>query len=324
MKFAALKDEYSRLWASMYVHTKWRPAVDASARKILSNKERYQAVAAMTRVPWFVIGLMHQMESGCNFGCHLHNGDPLARRTVQVPKGRPLAGLGPFKWETSACDALLMKGLEQIGDWPIERICYELERFNGWGYRKYHPTTLSPYLWSGTAHYARGKYIADGKWSSSAVSGQTGAMPLLKKLTELDPSILGGAPAPAADPEVAEPPVSETVTAPLPLPATVPEVSAPGPVESTPDTSKKATEKRVPWWAKILGWFGIGATAAETAPLPSPPDLSPLTAWQSVGDTAGATASWAMSKPLLLILVVGWISAMIFLPKIAERFGWAR
>jgi hypothetical protein len=80
---------------------------------------------------------------------------------------------------------LRLKRLDKITDWSGERIAYELERFNGWGYRLHHPTTLSPYLWSGSQHYARGKYIADGVWSSTSVSQQIGAMVVLQQLAML-------------------------------------------------------------------------------------------------------------------------------------------
>ena len=40
----------------------------------------------------------------------------------------------------------------------------------------------SPYLWSFSNHYARGKYVADGHFSATAVSQQCGAALLLKRL----------------------------------------------------------------------------------------------------------------------------------------------
>ena len=98
MKFEKLKGEYTQLWASMMTRTSFKPAVEASASKIIANKERYQSVSEMTKVPWYVIGLIHQMEGGCSFGSHLHNGDSLARRTVHVPANRPTTGYGPFRW----------------------------------------------------------------------------------------------------------------------------------------------------------------------------------------------------------------------------------
>jgi lysozyme family protein len=189
ISFEALKSEYADLWASMEIRGSKAADINATAGKILEKKTRYKAVEAVTNVPWYVVGIIHAMESGCNFATHLHNGDSLSRRTWQVPAGRPRAGSPPFQWKDSACDALLMKGLEKITEWSIERICFELERYNGHGYRLYHPNVLSPYLWSGTNHYARGKYVADGKWSGTAVSGQSGALGILKRLMELDPEV---------------------------------------------------------------------------------------------------------------------------------------
>lgn len=187
--FAQLTDEYSRLWASMVVRENWKAAADKSAKKILSYKNKYLEVQKSTNVPWYWIGCVHQLEGSCNFGTHLHNGDSLKARTRQVPAGRPIKGNPPFTWEESADDALRMKGLHEIKTWSIERMCFEWERYNGWGYRRFHPSTLSPYLWSGSQHYKSGKYVADGKWSSFAISQQIGTCVLLKSLCALDTEI---------------------------------------------------------------------------------------------------------------------------------------
>lgn len=189
MKYEDLKSEYTHLWQTMSIRPSKLKVVKGSAQRILDNKDRYQAIEAITGVPWFFVGVVHKMECNCNFSLHLHNGDSLTRRTRRVPSGRPKDGKPPFTWEVSAADALNMKKLSGIADWSVERICYQLEAYNGWGYRKYHPSTLSPYLWSFTDHYRAGKYVSDGKWSSTAVSAQSGAMALLKCLVTLDKSI---------------------------------------------------------------------------------------------------------------------------------------
>lgn len=189
MRYDDLAGEYRRLWDSMQLTKRMESAGRHTAQKIFSGKERYQKIEAATGVPWYVVGAVHAMESGCRWNCHLHNGDPLSRRTYHVPAGRPLTGKPPFTWEESATDAIMQKNWHQIDAWPIERVLFELERYNGWGYRRYHASVLSPYLWSGTTHYSRGKYVADGKWSSSAVSGQSGAAMLLKRVAELDSSV---------------------------------------------------------------------------------------------------------------------------------------
>ncbi|WP_238121974.1 MULTISPECIES: peptidoglycan-binding protein [unclassified Xanthobacter] len=184
--FSSLWPEYARLWINMTVRPDKAARVDAVARKIAKNKSRYATVAAATGVPWYVVGIIHAMEAGLDFGTHLHNGDPLSARTKQVPRGRPVSGAPPFSWEVSAIDAIDYDGLDEVTNWSVERIAYELEGYNGWGYRLYHSSVLSPYLWSYSNHYAHGKYAADGAWDSNLVSGQAGAMVLLARLMELD------------------------------------------------------------------------------------------------------------------------------------------
>ena len=182
--YESLRDEYADLWSEMQIRDSKAKALEAGVKLIQRGKSAYQAVERETGVPWFVVGLIHKMESNCNMKRHLHNGDSLKKRTWRVPAGRPRRGSPPFDWYESAIDALKMKGYHKISEWPVERVCWALERYNGWGYRKYHGTVLSPYLWSYSTHYRRGKYVADGKWSSSAVSGQAGAMPLLALLAK--------------------------------------------------------------------------------------------------------------------------------------------
>ncbi|MFG1454464.1 peptidoglycan-binding protein, partial [Xanthobacter sp. V2C-8] len=90
--------------------------------------------------------------------------------------------------------------------WSIPRCLFEGERFNGFGYRM--RGVPSAYLWSGSNQYARGKYVADGVWSSTAVDQQMGIAPLMVRLMQLDPSVSFGAPGSVAqaapDPESAE------------------------------------------------------------------------------------------------------------------------
>ncbi len=97
------------------------------------------------------------MEASQNFTRHLHNGDPLTARTRQVPAGRPRTGNPPFTWEASATDALTLDGFNSWTDWTVAGALFKLERFNGSGYRLYHPQVKSPYLWSFSNHYTEGQ-----------------------------------------------------------------------------------------------------------------------------------------------------------------------
>lgn len=125
--------------------------------KIESHRNRYEAVGEPLQIPWWLIAVIHNMEASLSFKAHLHNGDPLSRRTVNEPAGRPKEGHPPFSWEVSATDALTYDRIDQWQDWSLPAVLYKLEGYNGWGYRRYHPEVLSPCLWSGSNHYRSGK-----------------------------------------------------------------------------------------------------------------------------------------------------------------------
>ncbi len=156
--------------------------VDAIAARILANRPRYEAVARQTGVPWHVIAGLHNMEAGGSFAKHLHEGSPLTGRTRYIPKGRPRHGKPPFTWEASAIDALRYDRMDAVRWSALDATLHACERYNGTGYLRHHPQVPTPYLWSHTTLYTRGKYVADGKWSSTAVSAQTGIAAIWKRL----------------------------------------------------------------------------------------------------------------------------------------------
>lgn len=178
---------YANLWARAKVLPEWAARVRAAADKVRAGRQRYEAVQAATGVPWQWIGTIHHLESNCSFRTHLHNGDPLTRRTTQIPAGRPKAAPKNgrvYTWEESALDALTIKGLPQVKTWSAARMGYEAERYNGWGYLLHGVN--SAYLWSGTTLQQAGKYIADGVWSATARSKQVGVVAILRLLLEED------------------------------------------------------------------------------------------------------------------------------------------
>lgn len=173
---------YRKLWGEMTVNASHADDARKAAATIVTGRDKYRAVEAATGVPWWWIGIAHQMEGGCNFKTHLHNGDSLARRTVQRPAGRPADGNPPFTWEASAQDALRLKELHKERDWSISKALYNLERYNGFGY--VGRGINSPYIWSFSNLYRAGKYVRDGVWNSTAVSGQCGAAVILRTLID--------------------------------------------------------------------------------------------------------------------------------------------
>lgn len=185
-RFSELKAEYEDLWASITIRPEREDDVHAIVDRILLQRDRYTAVERDTGVPWRVVACIHSMESSLSFFGHLHNGDPLTARTVHVPAGRPRTGRPPFTWEESAIDALRMKETDQVSTFTIPESLWYLERYNGFGYRgggrNTTPPMRSPYLWSFTTHYVKGKYVADGHFDPHAISRQAGAAALLYQL----------------------------------------------------------------------------------------------------------------------------------------------
>ena len=81
--------------ANRWAHAKiTRGGFDAVAKKLVANKARYQAVEALTGVPWFVIAVIHNRESGADFDGVLHNGENIIgtkrkRWTIGLSRGLP-------------------------------------------------------------------------------------------------------------------------------------------------------------------------------------------------------------------------------------------
>jgi lysozyme family protein len=181
--YASLKSEYGRKFRTLTVRPQYAETANWHLDMMRKSRERYERVEKITGVPWHFIAATHALEASFNFRAHLHNGDfPLTARTRQVPAGRPSQWLPPSDWESSAKDALRLLGFTGQTDWSLERTLYRLEAYNGLGYRGLGVPT--PYLWSFSNHYERGKFVADGKFSSTAKSQQCGAAVMLKLLTD--------------------------------------------------------------------------------------------------------------------------------------------
>lgn len=177
--YTLLRSEYQAYYDACRVRPECRGNVAYYVKRLRNGRPLYEAVGRdLNGIPWAFIGAIHAMECGFNFAGHLHNGDPLSARTVQVPKGRPLTGTPPFTWRESAIDALTMKGFHDVRDWSIPHMLYLLERYNGMGYRMRR--LASPYLWSFSNHYSRGKFVKDGIYDPHAVSRQCGVAVMLK------------------------------------------------------------------------------------------------------------------------------------------------
>jgi len=179
---AKLAEDYQLCWDACHIREQRRREVERATDRLLRGEQRYRTVGGRTGVPWQLIGIMHGLECGYDFNKHLHNGDSLGAMTVRVPAGRPPGWVPGSPWEDSAVDALRFKNFHQVRDWSLPRVLYALEAFNGFGYRG--KGIRSPYLWSFSNLYEKGKYIRDHVYDPEAVSQQVGSALLLKCLEE--------------------------------------------------------------------------------------------------------------------------------------------
>jgi lysozyme family protein len=185
--FGALSGEYTNLLASMMIAPEREDELDARAKVILARaaNEDYAAVAVATGVPKLWAVASFEREAGSDYRLSPAQGDPWDEVSRNVPRGR-----GPFaSWAAAAIDAYRLDGLDRVGaaNWTWPRACYYGELFNGFGYRSHGVNT--PYLWSWSNNYRRGKYIADGEWSPSTVDEQCGMIPLMVALLKRDPTL---------------------------------------------------------------------------------------------------------------------------------------
>ncbi|WP_144186881.1 hypothetical protein [Elioraea rosea] len=179
---AQLAEDYRLCWAACRIRPEKRKEVEAATDRMLQGRARYEAVSRRSGgVPWQLIGIMHGLECGYDFFKHLHNGDSLGAPTTRVPAGRPPGWTSTGTWEESALDAVRFK-FKGITDWSLPQVLHALESFNGFGYR---PKGMrSPYLWSFSNLYTKGRFVADHVYDPEKVSKQVGAALILKVLEE--------------------------------------------------------------------------------------------------------------------------------------------
>lgn len=174
----SLQDQNKVRWQNCHIPAGNGPAFQAVADRILANKSIYQDIEKKTGVPWWFIGVVHYREANLSQAANLAQGDPWNKKSVHVPAGR-----GPFKsFQEAAIDALTKcpPYAARNKDWSVGGALTMFEKYNGLGYAQMG--IPSPYVWAGTDQYVRGKYIADGKFSATAVDRQLGCAGIVKFL----------------------------------------------------------------------------------------------------------------------------------------------
>lgn len=176
------REKYNNLFNTCVIKPEKQGDVNWCVGKIIPLKDKYEKIAAAIGCPWWLIGLIHGMESSFKIAW-LANGDSLNGATVNVPPGLIVPGkTPPYDFVDAAIVSLKHEGWDKR-DWSVFNlgsILIELEKYNGSGYA--NRGLNSPYLWSFTNHGQKGRYVKDGVFDPNSWSNQVGCCAMLKEL----------------------------------------------------------------------------------------------------------------------------------------------
>jgi lysozyme family protein len=159
--------------------------LNAFKKNYEANRGKYEAVGKQADMPPQLVAAIHWRESSGNFGKYLHQGDPLGKPAVHVPKDIPV--FGKDEWDKAAVHALKMKSKckEELGinedTQDRAKMATFAERYNGLGY--HNKGVTSPYVYSGMDNYSAGKYVKDSVYSAGTVDQQLGVVTLANSIT---------------------------------------------------------------------------------------------------------------------------------------------
>ena len=234
----ALIQRNGERWADAHFKAGPLAAAKKTVTRLLKDKKAFVSLSKKTGVPWDVIAVIKERESGADpdFLRNIAQGDPWNRKSTHDPKGR-----GPFSsWEEAGIDALVNCApyAAKWKDWSAGGTMTILEKYNGLGYAKMGRP--SPYIWAGSDQYRSGKFVADHVYDPDVVDSQLGCAVMLKALRDLDDSStfdhVDEVPSPkAGDPATEEP--------------------------------KSVVKSKISWTAWISGLIGGGGVMASDNPL---------------------------------------------------------
>ena len=184
MRYRDKWPEYARQCDTMAIKPERVAEFTTLAEFAIAHKATYQQVQDATGVWWYHVAVIHRRESDARFTTYLGNGQPLNRVTTEVPAGR-----GPFPdFVSGAKDALHLDGLDKVvPPWPLEKILYWCEVFNGSGYSS--RGLPSPYIFGGTNIQRPGKFTGDHDFNPNVWDTQPGCAGMLWMIAHLDTTV---------------------------------------------------------------------------------------------------------------------------------------
>jgi uncharacterized protein (TIGR02594 family) len=194
-RFEDYRDEYEEMFRSCrIVDPGKQQEMDATIALMEKHRARYTALAEQVGVPWYFIAAVHQREASGKFTGSIRDGH-------RLPDG--------VDWEEDAA-AVITEQCDGWHNWSAAGLLYRLEAYNGFGYRKQHINT--PYLWSFSQHYSKGKYVerqGKSRFEPNQVDKQPGTAVILHRMLEQGLITIPGAVGAAEPKETVQP---ETAT----------------------------------------------------------------------------------------------------------------
>lgn len=184
--FGAASDQVAR-WKYVQLNSNVALRLDKLIARYTKTRRAYEAIEKMRRngVPAVVSFSLLYRESDNNMRCSPAQGDSLRYRSIHVPKGRIPGVKPPYTFLQAAEDAYYSPDLDHLDrkDWrSIGPVLWNTETFNGVGYAKHGRP--SPYVWSGTNQYQRGKYPSDGRFDPMMVDKQLGTAAIMIRMIQ--------------------------------------------------------------------------------------------------------------------------------------------
>ena len=175
-------------WAKCSILPSRLTEVQAVAVRLAAANAKtvYQQIEMATKVPWWVVAVIHERECSQNFSLGLAQGDPWNQVSTHVPRG-----IGPFTTFTDAAVFALVRCAPYAAkwtDWSAGGAMTLLELYNGTGYEDYH-NEASPYDWGATSIEQEGKYVADGIYNPNVWDTQIGCAAMINAMMALDSTI---------------------------------------------------------------------------------------------------------------------------------------
>ncbi len=187
--------------------SKFNKEIEKFAQKYKKNKKVYKNIANKANVPPQLVAAIHYRENTKDymsekFKTYLHNGDPLGKETVNEPKGIYFA---KGKFVDAAVHAINLKAHYRddffrlsSSSKDIVGMCAFFITYNGVydkkeevkmkyknkkkSFYKWHNSKHSPYVFSGTNQYKKGKFTSDHNYNPTKKDKQVGALLLIDKI----------------------------------------------------------------------------------------------------------------------------------------------